>query len=86
MFSAHIRFCIAPVSDQNASAPPMLSTVMPVLLLWTMFRRLLSSRLVAWPGTIPCSLPITVVTVFGLATRLKVPTATSSADGIARNA
>src|SRR5436309_874349 len=27
MLSAHIRFCIAPVSDQNASAPPMLSTV-----------------------------------------------------------
>ena len=66
---AHMRFCIAPVSDQNARTPPMLSTVMPVPLLWTMFRRLLSRRLVACPGT-----------------RLKTPTPTSSADGIARNA
>ena len=31
MLSAHIAFCIAPVSDQKASRPPMLSTVIAVL-------------------------------------------------------
>ena len=86
MLSAHIRFCIAPVSDQKASTPPMLSTLIAVPLCCVMFLRLPSSRVVACPGTIPLSLPTSVVTAWGPATRLKSPTATSNADGIARNA
>ena len=86
MLNAHIRFCIAPVSDQKASTPPMLKTVMLVPLCCVMVFRLPSSRLVACPGTIPCSFAITVETAFGPASRPKRPTAISSAEGIARKA
>jgi hypothetical protein len=47
MLKPHITFCIAPVSDHSARAPPMLSTVMLVPLCWVMFFRLSSRRLEA---------------------------------------
>ena len=86
MFAAHIRFCIAPVSDQTARTAPITSTVSPVPRCWLIVVRLLSRRLVACVGTTWWSLSISVAIACGPARRLKSPTPISNADGIARNA
>ncbi len=86
MLTAHMTFCIAPVTDQSASTPPIERIVIPVPLFCVMVFRLPCRRLVACPGITWFSLPITVVIACGPATRLKTPTATINTDGIARNA
>ena len=78
---------IAPVSDQSASRAPPRAKAIPELDCCSVTRRRLpSTSVTASLGTTPSSLLTMLEIASASPTRPKTPTATSSSDGIARNA
>ncbi len=86
MLVAHITVCIAPESDHSARTTPTTIMITPPPWVWVVRVSVCPSSVTALFGITEERWRMMVSTAPGPANTLNAPSATSSADGIARNA